>query len=98
MRKILEELWLGNIAPQERQINHGTPYDDALKMMCKNEEKLKLMLKGKEKEVFEKFCDFRDEVEHYTEEESFITGFRIGARIVIELFYENDGFFSEINA
>lgn len=98
MRRILEELWHGNITPRTRQFNRGTRYDEALKMMCKNEEKLKSMLEGKEKETFEKFCECRDEVDQYTEEDIFIIGFRLGARIIIESFYEYDGFFSEIDA
>lgn len=98
MRKILEELWNGNITPQTKQFNRGTRYEDSLKMMCKNEEKLNSMLEGKEKETFEKFCECRDEVDQYTEEDIFITGFRLGARIIIESFYEYDGFFSEIDA
>ena len=65
-------------------------------MMCKNEEILNSMLNDKEREVFEKFCCCRDEVDFYTEEDIFVTGFRLGARIIIESFYENDGFFSEI--
>ena len=97
MRKILEELWRGNIAPQTKSFNRGTNYEEALKMMCKNEESLKSMLEGKEKETFEKFCDCRDEVDRYTEEDIFISGFRLGVRIIIESFYENDGFFSEAN-
>jgi len=98
MRKILEELWQGNVAPQTRQFNRGTHYEEALKMMCKNEEKLNNMLEGKEKEIFEKFCGCRDEVDKYTEEDIFVTGFRLGARIIVESFYENDGLFSEIDA
>lgn len=98
MRKILEELWYGNIAPQTRSFIRGTRYEDALKMMCKNEENLKSMLESKEREVFEKFCDCRDEVDQYTEKDIFVTGFRLGARIIIESFWENDGFFTGVNA
>ena len=98
MRKILEELWHGNITPQTKQFNRGTRYDEALRCMCKNEEKLNSMLEGKEKEIFEKYQDCKHELDQYTEEDIFVTGFRLGARIIIESFYEYDGFFSEIDA
>lgn len=97
MRKVLEELWNGNITPQISQINRSTNYANALKMMCKNEEALKSILKDNEKETFEKFCECRDEVDQYTEEDIFIKGFRLGARIIIESFCENDGFSNEMN-
>lgn len=96
--RILEELWHGNITPQIRRFNRGTRYDDALKMMCRNEEKLEFMLEGKEKETFEKLCECRDEMDQYTEEDIFITGFRLRARMVIESFCDDDGFFIEIDA
>ena len=97
MRRILEELWHGNISPQDKQVNRGTKFDDSLKMMCKNEDKLNSMLEGREKETFEKFCEAKDEVVNYNEEDAFVTGFRLGVRIIIESFYENDGFFSELD-
>ena len=97
MRKILEKLWQGNIAPQTKLFNRGTCYDESFKMMCKNQENLKSILKDKERETFAKYCGLRDEVEYFSEEDTFITGFRLGARIIIESFYENDGLFSETN-
>ena len=98
MRKTLEELWHGNVVPQTKQFNRGTWYDEALKMLCKNEDKLNALLGDKEKEVFEKYRDCKDELDQYTKEDIFITGFRLGARIIIESFHEYDGFFSEIDA
>ena len=94
MRKILEELYHGNI----NQFHRGTQYEDALRCMCKNEEKLESMLEGKEKEIFEKFKACTDEVHQFNEEDIFVTGFRLGARIVIEAFCEYDGFFTDIEA
>ena len=96
MRKILEELWRGNLTPQVKYFKRGTGYDKALGNLCKNEEKLNAALDEKGKEVFEKFCDNRNEMFSYAEEEAFISGFRLGARLVTESFFENDGFFDEL--
>ena len=98
MRKLLEELYRGNINPMVKQFNRGTRYDESLRMMCKNEEKLNTMLEGKEKETFEKFKGCQDEVIQFNEEDAFVAGFRLGARLIIESLCENDGFFSEIDA
>jgi len=98
MRNILEELYYGNINPSCKQYHRGTQYDDALRCLNKNEEKLSAMLEGKELETFEKYKDCKEEVEQFNEEDAFVTGFRLGSRFVIEAFCENDGFFMDINA
>ena len=98
MRNIIKELYRGNINPTDKQFHRGTQYDDALKYMCTNENKLESMLEGKELEIFEKYRDHKEELEQYNEEDAFVTGFRLGARLVIESFCEDDGFFSEIDA
>ena len=98
MRRILEELYHGNINPTAKKLNRGTQYDDALRCMCKNEEKLESLLEGKEKETFQKFKECADEVQQFNEEDIFVTGFRLGARMIIEAFCEYDGFFTDIDA
>ncbi len=84
MHKTLKELWQGDLASCTKPFKHDADYEKALKIMFKNEETLNATLEGNEKEAFEKFCDCRDKVEYYTEEDTFITGFRLGARIIIE--------------
>jgi len=49
-------------------------------------------------ETFEKFKDCIDEVHRFNEEDAFVTGFRLGARLIIESFCEDDGFFTDIDA
>ncbi|MFA7075844.1 MAG: DUF6809 family protein [Candidatus Izemoplasmatales bacterium] len=98
MRRTLEELYRGNISPTVKQFRRGTQYDEALRCMCKNEEKLESLLEGKEKETFDKFKACIDEVHQFKEEDAFVTGFRLGARLVIETFCEDNGFFMDIDA
>jgi hypothetical protein len=45
-------------------------------------------------ETFEKYKDCKEELEQFNKEDAFVTGFRLGARLIIETFYEDDGFFS----
>jgi len=98
MRRILEELWYGNINPQDKQFNRGTKFDEALRLLSRNEEKLIAMLDEKEKDIFEKFKDNQDEIAKYNSADAFVAGFRLGARLVIESFSEDDGFFTELEA
>lgn len=98
MRKVLENLYHGNINPVAKQFHRGTQYDESLRCMCRNEEKLESMLGGKEKETFEKFKYCTEEVHQFNEDDAFVTGFRLGARMIIETFCEYDGFFTNIEA
>lgn len=97
VRRILEDLYHGNINPTVKQFHRGTQYDEALQCMCRHEEKLESMLEGKEKEIFEKFKDCVNEVHEFDQEDAFVTGFRLGARMIIETFCEYDGFFTDID-
>ena len=98
MRRILEELFYGNINPQDKQFNRGTKFDEAVRLLSKNEQKLIAMLDEKEKDLFDKFKDCQDEIDKYNSEDAFVAGFRLGARLVIESFSEDDGFFTELDA
>ena len=97
MRRVLEELWRGNISPMDKKFQRGSDFDESLGCMVKNEEKLNAMLEGKELETFEKYKEAVEEVEQFNEEDAFITGFRLGARLMMEAFSEDDGFFTSLN-
>jgi len=56
-----------------------------------NEEKLIGLLEGQEKKLFLELANAQSEVNGITEVESFINGFRLGARIAIEVMNEEDG-------
>ena len=60
-------------------------------MLSGNEEKLIGLLEGQEKKLFLELANAQSEVNGITEVESFINGFRLGARIAIEVMNEEDG-------
>ncbi len=88
--RILEEFWYGNINPAERPFQQQRKFDKAFRLLAKNEEKLLESLNEQEKEVFDKFKACYDEMMQITECQTFIKGFKLGARFVIACF-ENDG-------
>ena len=83
--KILEEFWYGNINPVERNAFKNDRYAELVKLSCGNRDKLTAMLSEKEKETFEKLMDNYSELSAVSECEVFVSGFRLGARMMIEV-------------
>ena len=81
----LEDLYYGNINPQERYIKQGTRIDKLVKLMCKNEEGLTVTLTEQQKEMFEKYKDCQNELSGLTESEAFSDGFILATRIMAEV-------------
>ena len=84
MRKILEELWYGNICPNT-DCRESTPLIKQLTgYIATHHDKLQSMLTEEQKEVLEKFNDCFDELTDINEREIFVYAFRLGARIMLE--------------
>lgn len=96
MRRMLEELYFGNINPNDKQFIRGTEYDKAMHILSENEEKLTLLLDGKEKKLFLDLVNAQGLADGTTAVESFINGFRLGARIAIEIMNDEDGCLRDI--
>ena len=93
--KILEELWYGNINPMERPFQRQRRFDKAFRMLTKNEEKLLETLNDQEKDLFDKFKACYDEMIQITECQTFIKGFKLGARFFTECFENDDDIYDE---
>lgn len=87
---IIEELYYGNIDPQ----NHGycpkSPVKKASDSLNDLEEKLTEQLAGDNKELFLRFCNVYAEFMGESELDTFITGFRLGARFMMDTFLSDD--------
>lgn len=88
--RILEELWYGNIAPSERSVDKGSPMWELGRLIVRNEEELAPLLSEKAKEVLEKLMDNQTELHSIRECEVFVRGFRLGARIMLEVLDGSD--------
>ena len=93
--QILEEFWYGNINPAERPFQKQRSFDKAFMMLTKNEEKLLEILNEQEKELLEKYKACYDEMIQITECQTFIKGFKLGARFVMACFENDDGIYDE---
>lgn len=96
MRKMLEELYYGNINPNEKQFIRNTDFDRAMRTLSENEDKLTELLEGKEKTLFLDLVNAQGIINGTTSVESFINGFRLGARIALEIMSDEDGCLRDI--
>lgn len=84
----LEDLYYGNNIPYERSFKRGRAYSEALGYVVRNENDLRATLTERQKEIFEKLKDCESELHGMNELESFISGFKLAARILIEVMQE----------
>ncbi|MGN0477101.1 MAG: DUF6809 family protein [Ruminococcus sp.] len=80
----LEDLYYGNLFPQEKSAKIDDETKELLTLLNRNEEKLMATLSDEQKETFEKYKDCNREISEICERKYFITGFKLGAKIIIE--------------
>ena len=91
--KVLEEFWYGNINPMERPFQQQRKFDKVFRLLTKNEEELLKNLNEQEKELFNKVKVCYDEMIQITECQTFIKGFKLGTRITMACFENEDDIF-----
>ena len=92
--QILEELYIGNVRPGERSFKRNSQYGRALAESADAADKLLATLSAEQKELFDAFSDAQREVSVLTDAETFIYGFRTGAKIMMDVL--TDGEMKEI--
>ena len=88
MMTTLEDLYYGNTIPHEHSFKRGSAYSEVLGYVVRNEDDLKATLTEQQKEIFEKLKDRESELHGMNELESFICGFKLATRIMIEVMHE----------
>ena len=84
---ILEELWYGNITPTEYScIENNANYKEALKLVIKNQERLKAIMNDEQKDLLERLLTASKEFANLIELDCFKIGFKLGARLIIEAY------------
>ena len=90
MTNFIEELYYGNIDPQARGYRPKSPAKKASDSLSGLEEQLTERLDGKDKELFLRFCNVYAELMGECEMDTFMTGFRLGARFIMDTFLSDD--------
>lgn len=81
----LEDLYYGNLFPQEKCARLDDEVNELLKLLNRNEEKLVATMTEVQKETFEKYKDCNREISEICEREIFLNGFRLGAKIIVDV-------------
>ncbi len=87
---ILEELYLGGVRPGERTGKQNAQYKKALNEAIKTSDALIATLSDEQKQLFENFMDTQREVSILTDVETFIYGFRTGAKIMLDILEDGE--------
>lgn len=86
MSNVIEELYYGNLEPQELTTEITPKLKKKLSSLAKKEEELSVMLPEKEKELFANYVNAHNEFSSLSNSDSFISGFRLGARFAYDTF------------
>ena len=90
MKSIINELWHGNIIPQEDSRTNSKEMKELLGYMARHHDDLLKSMTDEQKEIFEKFEDCWGEYASYAEEAIFEYAFRLGARLTMEIQKDTD--------
>ena len=77
MKSIINELWLGNIDPQNDSRNNSQKIKELMEYMARHYEKLNQMMSDEQKETFKKFDDCWSEYISLAEVAIFEYAFRL---------------------
>lgn len=86
--RFLEEFWCGNIEPTEYDTSSNKEYKKLVELICRNEETLRATMTDEQKKLFEKYTDWVRENQAITDCLIFQNGFKLGARMVLEVMEE----------
>ena len=85
MKNIINELWHGNIVPQEDSQTNSPQMKELLNYMARHHEDLEKSFTDEQKEIFEKFHDCWSEYMSLSEAAIFEYAFRLGAKLIIDV-------------
>ena len=85
MKSMINELWRGNIIPQEDSRTNSPQMKELLGYMARHHEELGKSFTDEQKETFEKFHDCWSEYMSLAEAAIFEYAFKLGARLTMEV-------------
>ncbi len=90
MENFISELFYDNVRPQSKPIPPDSSYSKALDRLSEIEETLLEKLKGEDRRLFNDYSNTWGELMAHCEETKFITGFRLGAHMIFDVFVNED--------
>ena len=89
MCKTIEELWYGNIIPQDMCKDNDPRIDELRTLMTRNRAELAPTLSENQRTILEKSDDNNNEVTSIIESRIFEQGFKLGAKLMLEILQED---------
>lgn len=83
--QFLKEFWLGNISPGETRYRPDAEYTKAVRTMEQSEARLKSSLAEADWIIFRQFVDASQAVSSFSDCDSFMEGFRMGAKMMMDV-------------
>ena len=80
----LENLYYGNIAPHEYEVERGSEYDVTAKLVIRHEQELSATLTEQQNTILEKIKDNHTELMSLGERDAFCRGFSLAVRLMID--------------
>ncbi len=84
-KSILKEFYYGNITPVERQIINGSEIKRVAKELDTAENQLRAILQPEAVPLMDRYGKLQIELASLTEAETYVDGFKTGARFVMEI-------------
>ena len=95
----IEELYYGNINPNEKRYTLSAKYEKAIKTLCDNEEKLSKKLSGEQLKLFNALLNASDIISSTAAVENFKIGFRLGVQMICDsLIIDRNNILKDVNA
>ena len=86
MKSFIEEFYYGNIDPQELSSELGSSLKKKLNSLVKNDDEFREKLTDEEKKMFQQYTNLYNEFLSISIADSFISGFRLGAKFTHDVF------------
>ncbi len=90
IKTIIDELFYDNISVQNLTMSNNKEFKKQMQVLCDCEKNLVKNLTGKNAENFRKFSESWNYVNAETNREYFSFGFKIGAKLIMDILLNND--------
>ena len=90
---VLQELWRGNITPSERFVRSGSEYKKIAGKLSDEMDRLMEAIPPEARKQLENIGNLRADMTVLANEDYFIYGFRLGARLILDIVGDYQGQF-----
>lgn len=90
---VLQELWRGNITPSERLVRSGSEFKKIAGELSDEVDRLMEAISPEARKQLENIGNLRADMTMLSNEDYFIYGFRLGARLMLDVLGEYKGQF-----